>query len=540
MRSQRRPDLNRRGFLRASLLTGLGLGLPAATASARAEPVEADILIRGATLLDGSGQPGRVGDLAIKGGRIAAVGNVAVASRPRVVDAGGLMAAPGFIDLHTHGDIGDPSLTKPAGRANLCYLMQGVTTVVTGNCGSGPVDVAAYFKALETGRVGTNVIHQVPHNAVRQQVMGNANRLPTAAELRKMEDLVEQGMKDGAWGFSTGLYYNPGAFARKEELVALARVAARHGGFYASHIRDEGAGVLASIDEALTVGREAGLPVHISHLKAFGPKTWGKAAEIIALINEARRQGVRATADQYPYVASSTSLAAELVPPQFREGSPKEYQARLGDAEQGPRVRQAVAQKIKDLNAGPAIRLARYQANPAWQGKTLAAIAAAANKDVLDIVLEIERHGGAQVVNFSMSEEDVRLIMKQPFVATASDGSSQVPGNTMPHPRSYGCFPRKIGRFAIEDKVIPVEHAVRSASGLPADILKLPERGYLKPGYVADVVVFDPKTYRDRATFEKPHQYAAGVRHLFLGGVAVIEDEKYSGALVGKALRHQG
>ncbi len=539
MRSRRRHDLDRRGFLRAGLLTGLGLGLHAGTASARAEPVEADILIRGATLLDGSGQAGRVGDLAIQGGRITAVGNVTVAGRPRVIDAGGLMAAPGFIDLHTHGDIGDPPLTKPAGRANLCYLMQGVTTVVTGNCGSGPVDVAGYFKALEAGRVGTNVIHQVPHNAVRQKVMGNANRLPTAAELRKMEDLVAQGMKDGAWGFSTGLYYNPGAFARKEELVALARVAARHGGFYASHIRDEGAGVLASIDEALTVGREAGLPVHISHLKAFGPKTWGKAAEIIALINGARRQGLRATADQYPYVASSTSLAAELVPPQFREGSPKEYQARLADAEQGPRIREAVAHKIQDLNAGLAIRLARYQPNPAWQGKTLSAIAAAENKDVLDIVLEIERHGGAQVVNFSMSEEDVRLIMKQPFVATASDGSSQVPGATMPHPRSYGCFPRKIGRYAIEDRVIPVEQAVRSASGLPADILKLPQRGYLKPGYVADVVIFDPKTYRDRATFDKPHQYAAGVRHLFLGGVAVIEDEKYSGALAGRVLRHQ-
>jgi N-acyl-D-aspartate/D-glutamate deacylase len=541
MHSQRRPDLDRRSFLHASLLTGLGLGLRSVTAAPpKPESVQADILVRGATLLDGSGKAGQVGDLAIQGDRIVAVGSVAVAGRPKVIDGTGLMAAPGFIDLHTHGDIGDPSITKPAGRANLCYLMQGVTTVITGNCGSGPVDVAAYFKTLETGRIGTNVIHQVPHNSLRQQVMGNANRLPTTAELQKMQQLVEQGMKAGAWGFSTGLYYNPGAFARREELVALAKVAARHGGFYASHIRDEGAGVLASIDEALAIGREGGLPVHISHLKAFGPKTWGKAAEIIALINQARRQGLTVTADQYPYRASSTSLAAELVPPQFREGSPKEYQARLTDAEQGSRIRRAVAQKIQDLNAGPSIRLARYKANPAWQGKTLAAIAAGENKEVLDIVLEIERHGGAQVVNFSMSDEDVRLIMRQPFVATASDGSSQVPGATMPHPRSYGCFPRKIGRYAIEDRVISVEQAVRSASGLPADILKLPERGYLKTGYIADVVLFDPKTYRDRATFDKPHQYASGVRYLFLGGMPVIEEEKYSGALAGKVLRHQG
>ncbi len=541
MCSQRRYELNRRGFLRASLLTGLGLGVRSVTAaSPKLEPVAADVLIRGATLLDGSGQAGQVGDLAIQGDRIVAVGRVAVAGRPKVIEAAGLMAAPGFIDLHTHGDIGDPPITKPAGRANQCYLMQGVTTVVTGNCGSGPVDVAGYFKALETGRIGTNVIHQVPHNSLRRQVMGNADRPPTSAELQKMQELVGQGMNDGAWGFSTGLYYNPGAYARKEELVALAKVAARHGGFYASHIRDEGAGVLASIDEALTVGRGGGLPVHISHLKAFGPKTWGKAVEIIALINQARRQGLTVTADQYPYRASSTSLAAELVPPQFRAGSPKEYQARLADTEEGPRIRRAVARKIQDLNAGPSIRIARYKANPAWQGKTLAAIAAGQGKDVLDVALEIERHGGAQIVNFSMSEEDVRLIMRQPFVATASDGSSQVPGATMPHPRSYGCFPRKIGRYAIADKVLPVEQAVRSASGLPADILKLPKRGYLKAGYVADVVVFDPKTYRDRATFDKPHQYASGVRYLFLGGKAVIEEEKYSGALAGKVLRHQG
>ncbi len=540
MRSQRH-ELNRRGFLRASLLAGLGLSVRSVTAaSPKPEPVAADVLIRGATLLDGSGQAGQVGDLAIQGDRIVAVGRVAVAGRPKVIDAAGLMAAPGFIDLHTHGDIGDPPITKPAGRANLCYLMQGVTTVVTGNCGSGPVDVAGYFKALETGRIGTNVIHQVPHNSLRRQVMGNADRPPTSAELQKMQELVGQGMNDGAWGFSTGLYYNPGAYARKEELVALAKVAARHGGFYASHIRDEGAGVLASIDEALTVGRGGGLPVHISHLKAFGPKTWGKAVEIIALINQARRQGLTVTADQYPYRASSTSLAAELVPPQFRADSPKEYQARLADADEGPRIRRAVARKIQDLNAGPSIRIARYKANPAWQGKTLAAIAAGEGKDVLDVVLEIERQGGAQIVNFSMSEEDVRLIMRQPFVATASDGSSQVPGATMPHPRSYGCFPRKIGRYAIEDKVISVEQAVRSASGLPADILKLPRRGYLKAGYAADVVVFDPKTYRDRATFDKPHQYAAGVRYLFLGGKEVIAEEKYSGALAGTVLRHQG
>lgn len=533
---------NRRGFLRASLLTGLSLGLSRsrATAADPAKRVEADLVIRGATLLDGTGKASAVGDLALKGGRIVAVGQVAVAGQPKTVDGTGLMAAPGFIDLHTHGDIGEPAITQPAGRANLCYLMQGVTTVITGNCGSGPVDVADYFGKLEAGKVGTNVIHQMPHNNVRQKILGNANRPPTAVELNGMKELIDQGMKDGAWGLSTGLYYNPGAYARLEELVTLAKVAAQHGGFYASHIRDEGTSLLDSLEEALAVGRGANLPVHISHLKAFSPKAWGKAADAIGLINQARARGQMVTADQYPYRASSTSLSAELVPPQFREGTRKDFVARLDDAEQGPRIRQAVAQKIKDLNAGPSIRIARYKAKPAWQGKTLDALAAQEKKDVLDIALEIERNGGAQVVNFSMNEEDVRLIMRQPFVATASDGSSQVPGDTMPHPRSYGCFPRKIGRYALEEKALPVEQAVRSASGLPADILKLPERGYLKPGYYADVVVFDPKTYRDQATFDKPHQYASGVRYLFVNGIAVMEAGKYTGALAGKPLRHQG
>ena len=291
--------------------------------------------------------------------------------------------------------------------------------LVTGNCGSGPLDVAAYFSRLEAVHTGTNVIHQVPHNALRAKVMGNANRSPTPDELKRMEELVDKCMREGAWGFSTGLYYNPGAYAQKEELIALARLAARHGGHYATHMRDEGAGVLASIDEAITIGREAGLPVHISHLKAFGPRTWGKAADEIALIKAARNRGQVVTADQYPYRASSTQIVPELVPPQFRSGGDVEFLARLNDPEQGPRIRQAIQQRIDDLNAGSAIRIARFAFQPRWQGMTLEAIAAKTKKPVLEVVLDIIRHGGAQIVDFSMNEEDVRAIMKQPFVATA-------------------------------------------------------------------------------------------------------------------------
>jgi N-acyl-D-amino-acid deacylase len=506
--------------------------LPAADA-----PVEADVVIKGATLYDGSGSPGAAGDLAIKGERIVAVGQFTVADKPRVIDGKGLVVAPGFIDLHTHSD---DALTQPKTGANLCYLYQGVTTVVTGNCGFGPVDVDAYFKKLEKNTVGSNVIHQVPHNAVRQQVMKNANRPPTDDELKKMEALVDKGMRDGAWGLSTGLIYNPGTYAKTDEIVALAKVAAKHGGFYASHIRNEGTEVLQATDEAIRIGREAKLPVHISHMKISSRKGWGKAAESIALVEKARKEGQTVTADQYPYVASSTSLAAMVVPPQFREGSREDYLARFDDKEQGPRIRKAIEASLDGRNGGEALRIARYAPKKEWQGKNLAAIAKEEKKPVVDIVVEIEKNGGAGVVSFGMHEDDVRLIMKQPWVATASDGSSQDPSSdSVPHPRSYGCFARKIGYYAIVEKTVTLEHAIRSASGLPADILKLPERGYLKAGYYADVVVFDPETYRDKATFDKPHQYATGVKYLFVNGKLAMDDGKYTEVRAGKVLRHK-
>jgi N-acyl-D-amino-acid deacylase len=499
--------------------------------------VEADYVLRGATLHDGSGGPGVKGDLAIKGERIVAIGTFTVAGRPRILDGSGLIAAPGFIDLHVHSDT---ALTKPGTRDNLNYLLQGVTTVVNGNCGYGPYRIAEQFRTLEQNGIGTNVIHLVPHNDLRETVMKNSNRAPSADELRQMEALVEQGMKDGAWGMSTGLIYVPGTYAKSDELVALAKVAARHGGMYASHIRDEGAGLLAATDEALTIGREAKLHVHISHMKASGYKHWGKSADQIALVEKARRAGQSVSADQYPYIATSTDMAALVVPARFREGTRKDFLARLDDPDTGPLVRKGIADMIEDRKAGAALRIASYPPKPAWQGKNLDAIAREENKSVLEVVLAIERQGGAQVVNFGLSEEDVRLIMKRPWVATASDGGARLPSaGGMPHPRSFGCFPRKIGRYAIQDEIVTLEHALRSSSGLPADILKLPERGYLKKDWYADVVVFDPKTFRDQATFEKPMEYATGVRYLFVNGKLVVSEGKYNGMLAGKVLRHK-
>ena len=517
------------------MLTLTFLALTTCTLGQADVAVEADVVLKNATLYDGSDQPGKVGDLAIKGDRIVAVGKFKVKGKPRVLDCEGLVIAPGFIDLHTHSDY---PLQAPKTNANYNYLTQGVTTVVTGNCGSGPVDVAAYFKKLEKIGVGSNVIHQVPHNDVRVKVMGNENREPTAKELKMMEDLVDQGMKDGAWGLATGLIYTPGTYSKTDELVALARIAAQHKGLYASHIRDEGTGVLTAIEEIITIARRAGLRVHISHIKVSGRRAWGKAPDVIAMIRRARKDGLEVTADQYPYPASSTSMTATLIPAKYREGSAMDLIKRLDDPEIGPKMKKAIAVSIEDHVGGKSVRIARYSKNPTWQGKDLLAIAELEKRPVLDIVLEIQRNGGAQIVHFGMNDEDVRLFMKEPYVATASDGASMLPAKSVPHPRSYGTFSRKIGVFAIEDKVISLEQAIRSASGLPADILKLPERGYLRAGYYADIVVFDPKSFRDKATYDQPHQYSTGVRYLFVNGRLAIEEGKSTDVLAGRVLRH--
>lgn len=497
--------------------------------------IEADVILKGATVYDGAGGPGMVGDVAIKNDRIVAVGRFQAKGKPRVLDCTGLVIAPGFIDLHTHSDY---PLQKAPTNANRNYLIQGVTTVVTGNCGAGPVDVADYYRKMERLGQGSNVLHQVPHNDVRRQAMGNVNRDPTSEELKKMEALVDQGMRDGAWGLATGLIYNPGTYAKTDELIALAKVAAHHGGFYASHIRHEDEQIFAALEEILTIARKAGIRVHISHIKVTGRSNWGKAPEVIGLLRKSQQQGLQVTADQYPYPASSTSLMAMAVPAKWREGDNKDFLAKLDDPDLGPRIRKEIERIIIERDYGKSLKIAAFAKRPQWQGKALGTIANGENKSVLDLVLDIQRQGGAQIVSYGMSEEDVRLFMKEPWVATASDGSSMVPAKTVPHPRSYGCFARKVGLYGLADKIIPLEQAIRSSSGLPADILQLPERGYVKAGYYADLAVFDPKVYRDKATFDEPHQYSVGTQYVFVNGQLAVEKGKFTETLAGKVLRH--
>jgi N-acyl-D-aspartate/D-glutamate deacylase len=501
------------------------------------EAEDVDFLIHRATVLDGSGSPPIQADIAIRGERIAAIGDLANWTSARTIDAAGLMVAPGFIDLHTHSD--DP-IQKDNTRANLNYLLQGVTTVVTGNCGGGPTDVAKMFSIIEQNGAGTNVIHLIPHGSVRRQIVGEANRKATADELSRMKQLVDREMSHGTWGMSTGLIYTPGCYASTEELIELCKVVAAHRGFYASHIRGEDwDSLLDSIGEAIRIGREGGLPAHISHLKASGPRAWGMMPAACNLMERARADGLVVTADQYPYVASSTNLAAMTVPSEEREGGNDVLAKRLKDAETSAALRNRIAKTLAERGGGKTIRIASYAKQAPWQGKSLEEIAAMEGRDELDITIEILSNGGASAVSFGMSEDDVRLAMQKPYVATASDGGAKVPDKTVPHPRSYGCFPRKIGRYAIEQRVIPLEFAVRSATGLPADILNLPERGYLKPGYSADIVAFDPTKFRDTATFENPHQYARGMQFVWINGKLAIDRGEFTETLAGRPLRHQ-
>ncbi|MBC8290937.1 MAG: D-aminoacylase [Planctomycetes bacterium] len=517
-----------------NLLRLIAVGL-CLCSQALAQVPPADILLTGATLYDGVSEKPREGDVAMRGGRIVAIGTSLTIPAVWKIDCVGQVICPGFIDLHNHAD---RRIVKAATRANMNYVTQGCTTIVTGNCGSGPTDVAAYYKTLDEHGAGTNVAHLLPQGSLRDRVMGTALREPKASELAEMLKLAETAMSDGAWGMSTGLIYVPSSYAKTDELIQIAKVVSSHGGIYASHIRGEGSTLLDSVSEALQIGRDAKLPVHVSHFKSSGRSNWGLVRRAVDQIQKARDAGQFVTADQYPYIASSTSLDATLLPAWARAGGRKELIKRFEDPDVGPRLRDYVTRSLENKNGGESVRIARYSPHPEWAGKSLKSIAEAEKKDTIEIAYEIFRGGGAQIVNFSMSEEDVRFVMAVDWVATASDGGAYLPGADRPHPRNYGTFPRKLRYYSIDEKVISPGRAIRSATSLPADILGLKDRGRLEVGQAADVVVFDPKTLRDAATFSNPHQYSKGIRFVFVNGKPAIAEGIPTGTLAGKALRH--
>lgn len=499
-----------------------------------AQTIDADILLVGGQVVDGSGGPAVRGDVAIRGDRIVAVGDFQPGRVGRTIDCTGLIVAPGFIDLHNHSD-SDESILAPQNRAAGNYIAQGCTTLVTGNCGGGKLPVGKYLAALEADGVGANVAHLIPHGEVRSAVLGRRQADPTAVQLDEMRRLVAQAMEEGAWGMSTGLIYVPSSYGKLEELAALAAVVAENGGIYASHIRSEESGLLDAVEEALEIGRRGGCPVHISHLKVTGKPYWGNVRAAMKLVEQAQAAGQTVTADQYPYIASSTSLAAMLLPDWAREGSQGDVSARLADPEQLERVRPFVEQALLER---PHIRLVAYKPKPQYAGRALHEIAAEEGRKIIDVAIEVIREDSPAAINFGMDEADVRFVMQAPWVATASDGSVKEPSGAMVHPRSFGTFPRKIGLYAIREKVLPLEQAVRSSSGLPADILGMSDRGYVRAGQFADIVAFDPAKIIDGATFEKPFEPPSGIRWVFVNGVAAVAEGKGTGSLSGRALRH--
>ncbi len=503
-------------------LPALGAALGAAPAP---EPV--DLLIRGGTVFTGSDAP-FVGDVAIRGDRVVAVGRRPVTAR-RTIDARGLIVAPGFIDPHTHVEamLADPD---PRRRLVEPFLMQGVTTAFIGNDGGGDPDVARVLAGARSRPVGINYGAYVGFGAVRTAVIGEVRRAPTAAELTAMRALVAKGMCGGGLGLSTGLFYAPQSFATTAEVVALAREAARRGGVYDSHIRDESSytvGLAAAVDEAIQIGRDAGLPVHISHIKALGVDVQGRAPAIIAQVEAARRAGQAVTADQYPWSASGTSLVASLVPLWAQDGGRPALLARFANPALAARLRTDMVENLRKRGGAAALLITEG----AEKGRTLAAVAATRGTDAIAAAIAVIRVADPAVASFNQSETDIAAFMRRPWVMTGSDASTG-------HPRVYGTFARKYAKYVVADRVLPLRAFIERSSALTADTFGLEGRGRLRAGAFADVVVFDARRYAARATYEQPELPAAGVRTVVVNGVIAVDNGRLTGAAAGRALPH--
>lgn len=520
----------------ALFLTVMATALQAAAAA----PEPADVVIRGGTVHDGSAGAPFVGDVAIKGDRIVYVGTRAPMAAARTIDAGGMIVTPGFIDPHTHAD-GFLRAPDAATRVNAAWLHQGVTSVMIGVDGGGTPDVGDDARKLTASGVGTNIVPFVGFGAVRQRVLGQAARAPDAAELARMRELVAKAMCEGATGLSTGLFYAPQSFAKTEEVIAVAREAAKRGGLYDTHQRDESSysiGLLGSVREVLTIGREAGMPVHFAHIKALGVDLQGQAQAVINLIDAARAAGQAVTADQYPWLASGTSIDAALLPRWAVDGGNAALLERLDDPVALVHIRADMAENLR--RRGGAASLLLISEGFEWTGKTLETQAQAWQVDPIDAALRIIRDGisgraagrqgrGTGAASFNMAQADVDLFMQQPWVVTSSDGSDG-------HPRMFASFPEKYRRYVKERPVITQADFIHRSTGRTADIYKLARRGYLRTGHFADVAVIDPEKFTPRADYLKPRELSEGVVHLFVNGTAALANGKATGALPGRVL----
>lgn len=514
-----------------------------------------DVVITGGRIVDGTGNPWYAGDVAIRDGRVVAIGPLCssssgdaragsscAAKAKRVIDAKGLYVAPGFIDVHSHSEGGIQSQGTAAN-----YLFDGVTSLVSGNCGGSETELAATFAKLRAQGISINYSTLIGHNSVRAAVMGREQRDPTPDEQAKMEALVEQAMREGAVGFSTGLLYIPGTYSKTPEVVGLARAAAKHNGIYATHMRNEEDAIVAAIEEALHIGREAGIPVEISHFKIANQKKFGFSKETIALVERARAAGLDVTVDQYPYTAASTNLGI-LLPSWAHAGGRDELLKRLAD----PATRKRIAADAKlMINNKYGRKKLDYAvvANAAWdrslEGKSISQISKERGRKnkleaEIETVMEIMEKGSPGMVYHLMDERDVEQILKYPYTMVAADGGIVEFGRGTPHPRSYGANARVLSRYVREKKTLRLEEAIRKMTSLPAQRFRLSERGVLRPGMWADVVVFDTAKVRDAATFEKPHAYSEGFAFVLVNGTVVIEGGAHTNARPGQLLLGPG
>lgn len=498
-----------------------------------------DLVIRNARVVDGTGNPWFKADVAIRDGRIAAVERRNLPRAKREIDASGLVLAPGFIDVHTHIE---SNIFRVPEADN--FLFNGVTSVVTGNCGGSALPLADFFTRLETAQPGINIASLVGHNSVRRAVLGDADLQPTPLQLQEMCGLVAQAMQDGAAGLSTGLIYLPGLFSETPEVVALAQVAAEWGGVYATHMRHERTdGILAAVDEAIHIGAAAGIPVQISHLKV-GQGFPGLDRQVLARIDEARRSGLEVTADQYPYAASSTTLVT-ILPPWAVAGGEEAMRERLS----APDTRQRIAAEIRAAmeKAGRTnleyIAIAAHEPDPAINGMRVPRITerrmrpAGLGGDIETVLELLSEPARTSVIYHSWSDPGVDLIMQHPAVAVASDSGAQRPGPLVPHPRAYGTNARVLGLYAREKGLLRLEEAIRKMTSLPARTFRLRDRGLIEPGFAADLVLFNESSVRDLATYEEPHQYSEGFAYVLVNGIPVIEQGKRNEERPGQVLR---
>ena len=498
---------------------------------------EADVIFRNGRVLDGSGNPWILADVAVEGDKIVAVGRLDGWSAGTEIDIQGLYLAPGFIDPHSHSAEGltaaDRSHAEP-------LLAQGITTVFVNPDGGGPVDLAEQRSALLRDGLGINVAQLMPHGSVRGDVIGSVDRLASPAELDQMRALVRRGMEEGAFGLSSGPFYAPGSYSDTHELVELARVAGEYGGVYTSHIRDESdysIGLVSAVDEVITVAREAGVRGVVSHVKALGPRVWGYSAAVSRRIERAREAGVEVFTDQYPYHASATSLGAALVPRWVQEGGSDAMRQRFSDPALLPRILEEMAENLDRRGGADRIQFRRHVPDPSIEGRTLADVAAERGVDALRTTIQLLEEGSPGIVSFNMDDRDIAELMRQPWNMTSSDGEFPVWEVGVPHPRAYGSFARKLRLYVVEEGVISLEAAVRSMTSLTASVHRMGDRGMIRPGNVADLVVFDLERVRDRATFTEPHQLSEGMTHVLVNGEFAIRDGAFTGAKVGRVLR---